>query len=89
MYKMIWGVFVLLFSLNVLAADQNDVKAASTANSATIDENASDDKTCAKKWERYHQSQDCFAPYQNVNGTMKPGAFEHCVVVQTPLECSL
>lgn len=89
MRKVIWGMFVLLISLNVFAVDPNYVKAASPDDSETIDENANDDKTCAKKWERYHKSQDCFAPYHNVNGTMKPGAFEHCVEVQTPLECSL
>lgn len=87
MQKLIWGVFVLLVSLNVGATDQDSDAAASSARSGVIKEDASDDKTCAKKWERYYKSQDCFAPYHNVNGTMKPGAEEHCVEVQTPLEC--
>lgn len=86
MQKLIWGIIVLLISLNAGAADQDSGAAASSAQSGVIKEDASDDKTCAKKWERYYKSQDCFASYQNVNGTMKPGA-EHCVEVQTPLEC--
>jgi hypothetical protein len=89
MNKLVWGTFVLLASLNVCAADQDSDTTAASARSSVIKEDAYDDKACAKKWERYHKSQDCFAPYQNVNGTMKPGATEHCVEVQTPSECPL
>jgi hypothetical protein len=89
-------ILLLLFiSLDVIAASMEDTQApASTpapvpVNSAPIDEKANDKATCAAKWDRYHKSQDCFAPYHNVDGSMKPGAFEHCTEVKEPSECPL
>lgn len=33
---------------------------------------------------RYHRSMDCFAPYRNVNGSIKAEAFDKCEVVKRP-----
>lgn len=39
---------------------------------------------CAS-WRRvYRESQACFAPFQNVDGSFKPGAFEKCTEVANP-----
>jgi hypothetical protein len=54
-----------------------------------IDENANDKETCARKWDRYHRSQECFAPFHNVDGSMKPGAYEKCTDIKYPSECPL
>lgn len=71
------------------ANDANHSQAATSGkNDPVIDENATDSATCAAKWARFHKSQECFAPYHNVNGTMKPGAFEHCKNYKSPDECS-
>lgn len=51
---------------------------AASAYSKPIDENAHDKDTCAKKWNRYNKSGTCFAPYHNVNGTLKWNAFNNC-----------
>lgn len=84
-------LFLLLASLNVSAAtkEQKDEHAPVSTYSEPIDENANDKLTCAKKWERYHKSEDCFAPYHSRNGTMKPGAFENCTDIKYPTECPL
>jgi hypothetical protein len=86
-------VLLLSTSLDVSAAGVEDIQAPASAAvpvySAPIDETANDKATCAAKWDRYHKSQECFAPYHNVDGTMKPGAFEHCTEVKYPTECPL
>ncbi len=48
-----------------------------------IDESKNDEETCRLKWDRYIKSQECFAPFKNVNGTMKPGA-EYCTQYGEP-----
>jgi hypothetical protein len=85
-------ILLLLFtSLEVSAERIEDAQAPASApapvNPDPIDEKANDAATCAAKWDRYLKSQDCFAPYRNVNGTMKPGAFENCTEVNEPSEC--
>ena len=35
-------------------------------------------------WKVYDQSVECFAPFQNINGTLKPGAHEMCVEMLEP-----
>jgi hypothetical protein len=84
---------LLLISLNVIAADLEQDKTTTDLpiykNAEIIDESANDEEACAKKWERYRKSQECFAPYHNVNGTMKPGAYENCAEFQYPAECPL
>ena len=82
-------LFMLLISSNVRAANSEVTQPPASVYSKPIDENATDEKTCARKWERYHKSQDCFAPYHNVNGSMKPGAFENCIDIKSPIECPL
>ncbi|OIR19472.1 hypothetical protein GALL_03530 [mine drainage metagenome] len=67
----------------------DDAQKPAPASAVSIDESANDPATCAAKWDRYHKSQECFAPYHNVNGTMKPGAFENCTEVKYPAECPL
>jgi sRNA-binding protein len=39
---------------------------------------------CAALRRAYAASQECFAPFQNANGSMKPGAFEACVELPDP-----
>jgi hypothetical protein len=85
-------ILLLLFtSLDVRAATIEDSGAPASAPapiySAPIDEKANDAATCAAKWDRYFRSQECFAPYHNVDGSMKPGAFENCTEVKEPTEC--
>ena len=88
-------LLLLYISLDVSAASVEDTQAPAPASapvpvySGPIDEKANDKATCAAKWDRYHKSQECFAPYHNVDGTMKPGAFEHCTEVKYPTECPL
>jgi hypothetical protein len=78
-------LFLMLMSLDASAAGYGDTYPA--AQSAPIAESANDKATCAQKWARYYRSQECFAPYHNVDGTMKPGAFEHCKEYKYPAEC--
>lgn len=33
---------------------------------------------CATLWQRFYESSECLAPYLNVNGSIKPNAFEAC-----------
>ena len=84
-------LFLLLASLNVSAAtkEQKDEHAPVSTYSEPIDENANDKLTCAKKLERYHKSEDCYARYRNLNGTLRPGAFENCTNIKYPTECPL
>jgi hypothetical protein len=36
-------------------------------------------------WRRlYREGQECFAPYHNVNGSLKPGAYGNCAQVIDP-----
>lgn len=45
---------------------------------------------CDTLQRRYEESQACFAPFKNVNGTMKPGANEVCTEVPDPSpQCGL
>jgi len=72
------------------ASGANDAQGATPGKDDPIfDESATDPATCAAKWARFHKSQECFAPYHNVNGSWKPGAFEHCKVYKSPDECPL
>jgi hypothetical protein len=82
-------LLLLFVSLDVGAADAEDTQKITPVTPALIDESANDKVTCAAKWDRYHKSQECFSPYHNVNGTMKPGAFEHCKEIKYPAECPL
>jgi hypothetical protein len=45
---------------------------------------------CASLRERFRESAECFAPFVNANGSVKPEAFEVCgpPVPQPTLECS-
>ena len=83
-------LFSLLFiSLDAGAEDTTSAQAAVPANPAAMDEKSDDQDTCDAKWERYFKSQECFAPYRNANGTLKPGAYENCTEVKKPSECPL
>ena len=45
---------------------------------------------CATLLRRFRESSECYAPFFNVNGTMKPDAFETCgpAVAYPARECS-
>jgi hypothetical protein len=89
MPKIMLMLLLLFISLDVSVASTEDTQSPVPVYSEPIEENAEDKETCANKWDQYHKSQECFAPYQNVNGTMKPGAFEHCTDIKYPTECPL
>jgi len=63
------------------AAALGGAAAASAAASAGAPGNASD---CASLRRQYAESQACFAPFLNVNGSYKPGAFEKCTQLPDP-----
>lgn len=45
---------------------------------------------CATLRQIYTQSQECFAPFRNTNGSLKQGAYDKCVEVPDPsLKCKL
>jgi hypothetical protein len=82
-------------------ANQSDIQrkseeaaAAAAASAASVpgnqkptSANASD---CAT-WRRlYRESQACFAPYHNADGSLKPGAHENCTQVDNPeIKCGV
>jgi hypothetical protein len=45
-----------------------------------------DQTACRAAWKAYLDSVDCFAPYTNVNGSVRPEAFQLCKSVQQPRE---
>lgn len=82
-------ILLLLVSLDASAAGTHAAQApAQSVKSPPIKESADDSDTCVAKWDRYHQSQRCFAKYRRMNGTMKPSAYKHCREVKTPVECT-
>jgi len=51
---------------------------------------ASNVTDCATLRQLYTQSQECFAPFRNTNGSLKQGAYDKCVEVPDPsLKCNL
>jgi len=80
---------LLLVSFDASAREAWRAQAPESAASAPIDERATDKASCAAKWDRYRKSQECFAPYVNVNGSVKPDAYENCTDVKAPTECPL
>jgi Domain of unknown function (DUF4124) len=44
-----------------------------------------DKSDCASWRQLYAQSQECFAPFQNTNGSLKPGAFQKCTQIPDPV----
>lgn len=80
----IFSILLLLVSLDATAAGTP----APQTPAPTTKESANDSATCVAKWDRYHESQRCFAKYRRSNGTMKPSAYKHCREVKMPVECS-
>lgn len=89
MTKTMLFLLLSLISLDASAWEPAENQVPEPASSVLIDESATDKASCTAKWDRYHKSQECFAPYMNVNGSMKPGAFENCTDVKAPTECPL
>jgi hypothetical protein len=82
-------ILLLTVSFDATATEAHAPKAlAPTVKSPPIIESANDSATCVAKWDRYHQSQVCFAKYRRINGAMKPSAYKHCKEVKLPVECS-
>lgn len=44
----------------------------------------SERQRCQQEIQRYRQSQECFAPYRNANGSVSPEAFELCEQLPQP-----
>lgn len=44
-------------------------------------------ESCREKMQRYRDSQACFIPYRNENGSLKPEAFKRCKEIPQPTEC--
>lgn len=67
-----------------IAQKKEESKTASldAPHTPTLSEDISND--CAALFKAYYDSQICFAPYKNRNGSMKPGAFEQCKQVEDP-----
>lgn len=63
------------------AASTGSAQPASAAAPASARGDTSD---CASLRRQYAQSQECFAPFINTNGSVKPGAFEKCTQVADP-----
>ena len=40
--------------------------------------------TCEQEWQRYEQSDACFAPFRNATGGIQAEAFKHCTEVSMP-----
>jgi hypothetical protein len=58
-------------------------KAAAPASGATqageeVEPNTISAAECAAWWREYMKNMACYGPFHNVNGSMKPGAFEAC-----------
>ena len=68
------------------SAAQGDAAAAAKAASAPAApaSGASNATDCASLRQLYTQSQECFAPFRNTNGSLKPGAYDKCVEVPDP-----
>lgn len=49
---------------------------------------AEPDNSCAAQWARYHASQECFAPYRNVNGSVRVEAYRFCTDIPEP-QCEM
>jgi hypothetical protein len=47
-------------------------------------ESVTDATDCATWWRLYDESAECFGPYRNVRGGIKPEAFEQCNVIPSP-----
>ncbi len=45
--------------------------------------------SCHDKWQQFSEARDCFDPYRNANGSIKPEAFNHCPVVLEPVNCPI
>lgn len=59
--------------------------AASAPRAAKRPARVPDENTdCRTWWRLYDQSAECFGPWRNVNGSIKPEAFERCNLVQSP-----
>lgn len=48
---------------------------------------AKNETPCQAAQRKYEESAACFAPYRNVNGGIKPEAFEHCKEMKQPPPC--
>ena len=48
------------------------------------DSDAANSSDCATWRRMYRESQACFAPYHNADGSLKPGAHENCTEVGNP-----
>jgi hypothetical protein len=42
------------------------------------------DSSCDGQWQQYYDALDCFAPYKNTNGSMKPEAASRCPIIKAP-----
>ncbi len=81
---------VLLVTCNAMAQEQNAAAQGGRWSYQTpINESANDAETCRLKWDRFHRSQECFAPYHMKGGAVKAEGFEHCTEYKQPIECSL
>lgn len=73
---------------------KEEAGAASAASAASAQKNrkagAADASDCAS-WRRlYRESQACFAPYHNIDGSLKPGAYDNCSQVDNPeIKCGV
>lgn len=43
---------------------------------------------CEKEMKKYLESAECFGPYKNATGGVKPEAYQHCTEVAQPAPCN-
>lgn len=57
-----------------------------TAKAVEPPSGSKEDESCAEQWRRFDAAWECFNPYRNANGSVKPEGFERCPEVIQP-EC--
>ena len=81
-----------LRSENQRAALASGHKASETAASSLIPASATEplhEASCHEQWQQFRNVEDCFAPYRNATGGIKPEAFDHCPVIKEPVNCPI
>lgn len=82
-------IALVLVSSDIYALENNDAveTPASSTEGANTANSGDRNSRCREQWQKYRESEACFARYKIVNGGVKAEAFEHCAVVQQPGLC--
>jgi hypothetical protein len=82
-------IALVLVSSDIYALENNDAveSPASSTGGANTTDSGNRISRCREQWQKYRESEACFAQYKIVNGGTKAEAFEHCPEVQQPGLC--